>query len=89
MKTVLSAVAVAVVLGLSASVALAYHCPLLVKECRAVVAKMEQRADTDKAIVAEAKKGCEEALKLHEAGNHKGGQTKAGEAIALTGKALK
>jgi len=85
----LSAVAVAVVLGLSAPVAFAFHCPNLVKECRAVVAKMEQRADADKAMVAEAKKGCEEALKLHEAGNHKGAQTKVGEAIALTGKALK
>jgi len=60
-----------------------------VRECRAVVVKMEQRADTDKAIVAEAKKGCEEALKLHEAGDHKGSQSKVGEAIALTGKALK
>jgi len=39
--------------------------------------------------LAEAKKGCEDALKLHEAGDHKGSQTKVGEAIALTGKALK
>ena len=89
MKRLWSVVGVAVIVGSSASVAVAYHCPLLVKECRAVVAKMEQRADTDKAIVAEAKKGCEEAQKLHDAGDHKGGQTKAGEAISMTGKALK
>lgn len=89
MKRLWSAVSVAVVLGLSPTVVLAYHCPLLVKECEALVAKMEKRTDTDKAVVEEAKKGCQEALKLHEAGNHKDAVIKAGEAISMAGKAVK
>lgn len=36
MKRLWSIVGVAVILGSSASVAVAYHCPLLVKECESM-----------------------------------------------------
>ncbi|MFQ5520115.1 MAG: hypothetical protein ACE5FK_01855 [Candidatus Methylomirabilia bacterium] len=68
---------------------LAYHCPLLVRECNVLVGKMEKRGDTDKMTVAEAKRGCAEALRLHEAGKHKESVIKAGLAIALAGSAVK
>jgi len=89
MKRLWSAVSVAVVLGLSPTVALAYSCPILVKACETAAANMEKRADADKAMVAEAKKGCGEAQKLHDAGKHKEAQIRVGEAISMTGKALK
>lgn len=89
MKTLMSAVAVAVILGLSASTAFAIHCPLLVKECEALVAKVEKSEGADKAMAADAKKGCAEAKKLHDGGKHKDAVIKAGEAISMAGKAQK
>jgi hypothetical protein len=77
------------VLGLGTASALAYHCPKLVAECQAVVAKVEKRAGTDMSKVAEAKQGCEDALKLHEQGKHKDSVIKAGESISLAGQAAK
>ena len=79
----------AFVLGLSATTAHAFHCPKLVSECQALVGKMEKRADADQAKVAEAKQGCDEALQLHEQGDHKSSVIKAGESISLAGEAAK
>lgn len=81
--------AAGLILGLSAAPVQAFHCPKLVNECRALVAKMEKRAGIDKMKVAKAKQGCEDALKLHEAGKHKASVIKAGEAISLAGEAAK
>lgn len=88
-KYAVAILASGLILGLNAPAVQAFHCPLLVKECQALVGKMEKRADTDKAKVAQAKQGCEHALKLHEAGKHKASVIKAGEAISLAGEAVK
>jgi hypothetical protein len=68
---------------------LAFHCPKLVAECQAVVAKAETRAGTDMSKLAEAKQGCADALTLHEQGKHRDAIIKAGESIALAGEATK
>lgn len=67
----------------------AAHCPLLVKECRALVGKLEKKGKSDAMTLAKAKQGCEDAQKLHEAGKHKDSVIKAGEAISLAGQSLK
>jgi hypothetical protein len=77
------------VTGWSLSSALAIHCPVLVKECEVVVAKVENRPSADKAMVAAARQGCAEAMKLHEAGSHADSLIKVGEAISQAGKATK
>jgi len=79
----------ALVLGLNAAPVHAFHCPLLVKECLALVAKMDRRADTNKKKLAKAKQGCEEALSRHEAGQHKPAVLTVGKAIIQAGKAVK
>ena len=78
----------AVALGLT-SQAFAYHCPALVKECEATADVVSKRQGSDKAAVEKARKGCEEAMKLHQEGKHKESMIKAGEAIAEISKALK
>ena len=88
-KLVVGAVAGMLIIGLHIPAALAFHCPALVKECEALVAKVENRPSADKAQAAAAKQGCAEAMKLHEAGNHTDSIIKAGEAIAQAGKAAK
>lgn len=77
------------ILGLNAPVVLAYHCPNLVRECEALVGKLEKRQGTDTAQLAQAKAGCEEALKLHQAGKHKEAVIKVGEAISAAGESAK
>ena len=67
----------------------AAHCPLLVKECRALVGKLEKKGKSDAMTLAKAKQGCEDAQKLHEAGKHKDSVIKAGQAITLAGESLK
>jgi len=56
---------------LPASPALAYHCPALVKECQATADIVAKREGSDKAALEKARKGCDEALKLHQDGKHK------------------
>lgn len=75
--------------ALNAGPVFAYHCPILVTQCRALVEELEQRADTNEKKLAKAKQGCEEALRLHEAGKHAASIAKAGQAITMTGKAIK
>jgi hypothetical protein len=79
----------AVVLGISGLSAWAYHCPVLVKECEAVVVKLDKRPDAKKDILAQAKKMCTEAAKLHDDEQHADSMIKAGEAIALASRAVK
>lgn len=76
-------------LGLNASIVLAFDCPKLVGECKALVAKAEKRGNTDKMTVAEAKKGCEKALELHKAKKHKEAIIEAGLAISMAGSSVK
>ncbi len=83
------ALAGALMLGLSAASALAYHCPLLVKECNALASKMEKKPNTDKKQVAGAKQGCADALQLHNTGKHANAVIKAGKAMAMAGKSAK
>ncbi len=74
--------------GLSASPVLAWYCPKLVEDCHTLVRSTEKRAGVDKGMLAEARKGCEEALRLHKTGKHKQSVVKAGEAISLAGNAV-
>lgn len=67
----------------------AAHCPLLVKECRALVGKLEKKGKSDAMTLTKAKQGCEDAQTLHETGKHKDSVIKAGQAITLAGESLK
>jgi len=80
--------AFALVLGVAGQ-ALAYHCPALIKECQATADLVSQRDGSDKAAAEKARKGCDEAMTLHQQGKHKESMTRAGEAIAEASKALK
>ena len=88
-KYVLSVLTSGLILGLGPTSVMAYDCPNLVTRCQALVGKMEKRAGIDMAKITEAKKGCEEAQKLHEQGDHKGSVVKAGDSISLAGQAAK
>ena len=87
-RLTVAVLASAIILG-NAPLVLAYQCPKIVGECNALVAKMEKRGGTDKMTVAEAKKGCEKALKLHKAKKHKDAIIQSGLAISLAGSAAK
>ena len=80
--------ACALVLGMTGQ-ALAYHCPALIKECQATADVVSKRDGSDKAAVEKARKGCDEAMTLHQQGKHKESMAKAGEAIAEASNALK
>ncbi len=88
-KLVVVTLAGLLMLGLSAASVMAFHCPKLVNECNALVAKMEKKPNTDKKLVAEAKQGCADALQLHNTGKHGAAVVKAGEAISMAGKSAK
>lgn len=88
MKRLAICAAFALTLGV-ADQALAYHCPALIKECQATADIVSHREGSDKAAVEKARKGCDEAMKLHQEGKHKESMTKAGETIAEVSKALK
>jgi len=87
-------VATALVLGstfvvVAAGPVFAFHCPAMVKDCETTADIVAKRPGTDLAALAEARKGCQEAMKLHQAGKHKDAMIKAGEAIAAVSKTLK
>ena len=88
-SVLMAAVVITAVLIVSGRPAFAYHCPALVKECQATADIVAKREGTDKEAVAKARKGCDEAMKLHQEGKHKESQVKAGEAIADVSRALK
>lgn len=75
--------------ALLATPVFAFHCPVLVKECQTTADIVAKRPGSDQAAVAEARKGCEEALKLHQEGKHKESMIRAGEALTAMSKALK
>lgn len=81
-------VVAAMTLGVTGQ-AFAYHCPALVKECQATADIVSKREGSDTAAVERARKGCDEAMKLHQEGKHKESMIKAGDAIAEISKALK
>lgn len=88
MKThVVGSLAGAFIFGLSVLPAQGFLGPQLAQECQALVAKLEQRADTNKKKLEKAKQGCEQALRLQRAGKHKAAIIAAGKAITLAGKA--
>lgn len=70
-------------LGLIVSSAGAFTCPALVEQCREAASKMDMDPSADKAAVARVKQGCEEALQLHESGQHAESVAKAKEAIQM------
>jgi len=76
------------VIALLANPVLAFHCPVLIKECQTTADVIAKRPGTDQGAVTEARKGCDEAMKLHQEGKHKESMIKAGEAIAAMSKAL-
>jgi hypothetical protein len=67
----------------------AYHCPALVKECETTADIIAKRPGSDMAMVEKGRKGCEEALKLHQAGKHKESMVRVGQAIAEMSEGLK
>jgi hypothetical protein len=89
MKRLATGVAFALALG-ATNQALAYHCPALIKECQATADIVSRLVDdSGKTAVEKARKGCDEAMKLHQQGKHKESMIEAGEAIAEVSKALK
>lgn len=84
-----SVVTVGLFIALTAAPVLAYHCPALVKECQTTADIVAKREGTDKNALEKARKGCDEAMKLHQEGKHKESQVRAGEAIAEVSRALK
>lgn len=90
-KYLLSGLVGALVLAVNmvSAPAYAFHCPALVKECRATVDIAAKKAGTDQAMLAQARQGCDEAEALHKAGKHKASVEKAGEAITMAGKSVK
>lgn len=88
-KLVVGALTGLFIVGLQVSSVLAFHCPALVKECEALVGKMENSPRADKAQVTKAKQGCADAKKLHDEGSHADSVIKVGEAIAQAGKSAR
>ncbi len=75
--------------ALAAGPTFAFHCPVLVKECQATADIVAKRDGSDQAAVEKARKGCDEAMKLHQEGKHKESMVKVGEAIEYVSQALK
>ncbi len=86
-KYAVSLAVVAFALGV-ASPAQALLCPQLVKDCTALIAKVESRG-SDAGKLAHAKEHCGKAQTLHEQGKHVESVITAGEAIKEAGKAAK
>lgn len=86
-KTTLG-LAVAVACAAVAVPVQALMCPQLVKDCTALIAKVEGRGG-DAAKLAEAKEYCQKAQTLHEQGKHVDSVIAAGEAIEEAGEAAK
>jgi hypothetical protein len=75
--------------ALGAGPAFAFRCPALVKECQTTADVVAKRDGSDAATVEKARKGCDEAMKLHEEKKHKESMVRAGKAFADVSKALK
>ena len=77
MKKAIVAMAVAVTLAFTGSVALASSCPKVIKEGRDAAAKMKKDDPKVKAALAKL----DEAQKLHDGGKHAESLAKANEAV--------
>jgi hypothetical protein len=77
-----------VLVALLAGPTLAFHCPAMIKECQATADSVAGRQGSDKAMVEQARKGCDAAMKLHQEGKHKESMIEAGAAIVAASKAL-
>jgi len=86
-KYALSLVVVAFGVGV-AMPAQAFRCPQLVKDCTALIAKVEGRGG-DAGRLAHAKEHCQKAQALHEQKKHADAVISAGEAIKEVGMAAK
>ena len=86
-KYMLGVFATTLFLGLNAAPVQAFHCPVLVKECLALVGKLESRADTEKDKLSKAKRACQAAQELHEDDKHKGAVAEVSWGISMAGKA--
>ncbi len=86
-KYALSLIVVAFGVGV-AMPAQALLCPQLVKDCTALIAKVESRGG-DAGMLAHAKEHCQKAQALHDQGKHADSVISAGEAIEKAGKAAK
>ncbi len=86
-KYALSLVVVAFGVGV-AMPAQALVCTHLVKDCTALIAKVESRGG-DAGKLAHASEHCQKAQALHEQGKHADSVISAGEAIEGAGKAAK
>ncbi len=86
-KYALSLVAVAFGVGV-AMPAQALLCPQLVKDCTALITKVESRGG-DAGKLAHAREHCQKAQALHGQGKHADAVISAGEAIEGAGKAAK
>jgi hypothetical protein len=78
MKKAIVAMAVAVTLAFTGSVALASSCPKVIKEGRDAAAKMKKDDPKVKAALAKL----DDAQKLHDGGKHAESLAKANEAVA-------
>jgi hypothetical protein len=86
-KYALSLAAIAFGIGI-AMPAQALLCPQLVKDCTALISKVEKKGgDADK--LAHAREHCRKAQTLHDQGKHVESVIAAGEAIEEAGKAAK
>jgi hypothetical protein len=86
-KCTLSLVVVAFGVGV-AMPAQALLCPQLVKDCTALIAKVEGRGG-GAGMLAHAKEHCQKAQSLHDQGKHAESVISAGKAIEEAGKAAK
>ena len=77
-----------IALGVFAAPAQALLCPQLVKDCQALIAKVEKKGG-NASKVGDAKRHCAEAQSLHEQGKHVDSVIAAGKAIEEAGEALK
>jgi hypothetical protein len=78
MKKAIVAMAVAVTVAFTGSVAMASSCPKVIKEGRDAAAKMKQDDPKVKAALAKL----DDAQKLHDGGKHAESLAKANEAVA-------
>jgi hypothetical protein len=78
MKKAIVAMAVAVTVAFTGSVALASSCPKVIKEGRDAAAKMKKDDPKVKAALAKL----DDAQKLHDGGKHAESLAKANEAVA-------
>lgn len=84
-KRMLQVVVMVALLGLMVSSGWAFTCPALVEQCRQAVNSMSMKPGADQTKAAQMKQGCEDALQLHQTGQHAEAVAKAKETIQMAG----